>query len=173
MCVHIFKHKHTQTHTHISEELWYNETVCLWMTIYIYIYIYSETSIIERFKIWLENLIQKFQWSNKFFGIRTRWKQCAQIGSNGWPSCKDLDEFWPPISWILIIFMLSELYKCHELQSSGIGIGLHSLSCFNNLERLVFAMIFHKKDQNHSLDDRVDAVIQGMIWLNIRLDIAE
>ena len=23
-----------------SEELWYNETVCLWMTIYIYIYIY-------------------------------------------------------------------------------------------------------------------------------------
>ena len=22
------------------EELWYNETVCLWMTIYIYIYIY-------------------------------------------------------------------------------------------------------------------------------------
>ena len=24
-----------------TEELWYNETVCLWMTIYIYIYIYS------------------------------------------------------------------------------------------------------------------------------------
>ena len=23
-----------------TEELWYNETVCLWMTIYIYIYIY-------------------------------------------------------------------------------------------------------------------------------------
>ena len=23
-----------------TEELWYNETACLWMTIYIYIYIY-------------------------------------------------------------------------------------------------------------------------------------
>ena len=23
-----------------TEELWYNETVCLWMTIYIYLYIY-------------------------------------------------------------------------------------------------------------------------------------
>ena len=23
-----------------TEELWYNETICLWMTIYIYIYIY-------------------------------------------------------------------------------------------------------------------------------------
>ena len=25
-----------------TEELWYNEIVCLWMTIYIYIYIYIE-----------------------------------------------------------------------------------------------------------------------------------
>ena len=25
-----------------TEELWYNETVCLWMTIYIYIYIYKK-----------------------------------------------------------------------------------------------------------------------------------
>ena len=24
-----------------TEELWYNETVCLWMTIYMYIYIYT------------------------------------------------------------------------------------------------------------------------------------
>ena len=23
-----------------TEELWYNETLCLWMTIYIYVYIY-------------------------------------------------------------------------------------------------------------------------------------
>ena len=35
-----------QTHLQMSyvsnhtDELWYNETVCLWMTIYIYIYIY-------------------------------------------------------------------------------------------------------------------------------------
>ena len=28
-----------------TEELWYNETVCLWMTIYIYIYIYIYISI--------------------------------------------------------------------------------------------------------------------------------
>ena len=25
-----------------TEELWYNETICLWMTIYIYIYIYAD-----------------------------------------------------------------------------------------------------------------------------------
>ena len=27
-----------------TEELWYNETVCLWMTLYIYIYIYNLTN---------------------------------------------------------------------------------------------------------------------------------
>ena len=30
-----------------NEELWYNETVCLWMTIYIYIYIYILSSVLE------------------------------------------------------------------------------------------------------------------------------
>ena len=28
-----------------TEELWYNETVCLWMTMYIYIYIYIYISL--------------------------------------------------------------------------------------------------------------------------------
>ena len=32
-----------------TEELWYNETVCLWMTIYIYIYIYIYLRIIFLF----------------------------------------------------------------------------------------------------------------------------
>ena len=27
----------------LAKELWYNETVCLWMTLYIYIYIVSST----------------------------------------------------------------------------------------------------------------------------------
>ena len=29
------------------EELWYNETVCLWMTLYIYIYIYINVCVRE------------------------------------------------------------------------------------------------------------------------------
>ena len=33
---------------HHNEELWYNETVCLWMPIYIYIYIYPRKKSKER-----------------------------------------------------------------------------------------------------------------------------
>ena len=33
-----------------TEKLWYNETVCLWMTIYIYIYIYIWEGERERWK---------------------------------------------------------------------------------------------------------------------------
>ena len=32
-----------------TEELWYNETVCQWMTIYIYIYIYIGALSLPRF----------------------------------------------------------------------------------------------------------------------------
>ena len=31
-----------------TEKLWYNETVCLWMTIYVYIYIYIFIGIVSR-----------------------------------------------------------------------------------------------------------------------------
>ena len=35
---------HLPSHT---EELWYNETVCLWMSIYIYIYINSLKTLLK------------------------------------------------------------------------------------------------------------------------------
>ena len=37
-----FQASYVSSHT---EELWYNETVCLWMTIYLYIYIYRKLRI--------------------------------------------------------------------------------------------------------------------------------
>ena len=37
-----------------TEELWYNERVCLLMTIYIYIYIYNETaSLLQKENFWI------------------------------------------------------------------------------------------------------------------------
>ena len=37
-----------------TEELWYNETVCLWMTIYLYIYIYKRRDLQWTFLIHLK-----------------------------------------------------------------------------------------------------------------------
>ena len=39
-----FQASYLSSHT---EELWYNETVCQWMTIYIYIYIYIYTNLLS------------------------------------------------------------------------------------------------------------------------------
>ena len=43
-----------------TEELWYNETVSLWMTIYIYIYIYNTIQILKSSPAYLTTLVFTF-----------------------------------------------------------------------------------------------------------------
>ena len=68
-----------------TEELWYNETVCLWMTIYIYIYIWRDLlthiSINEQIE-WQRERMMKYvnvDWQKLFAWQTANIKSCGQV----------------------------------------------------------------------------------------------